>query len=198
MTTPSYEFLGLPQAQWAFINDFAGWISAVGTVAAVWVSLWLARREPVPSAKVSVAEVLIFGDGSRSGPMVSFTITNTGSLPLRVSSIGWEHGPRRKKRFAMQNPGQTLYDSPMPIELSHGQGANWFIEIDRDVMPGETWEEYFAKRAILPDVETSLKTLRGTFHTSVGKSFKAKPSTDLIKRLRAAAERLKAQGIGPA
>ena len=47
-------FLGLDKAQWELYNSFSNWVSAFATVAAVTVSLYLARKAGRPRAKTSV------------------------------------------------------------------------------------------------------------------------------------------------
>jgi len=52
-------FLGLSKDEWVLINSFGNWLSAIGTVAAVWVSLHLANRISTPKANVSVGHRII-------------------------------------------------------------------------------------------------------------------------------------------
>lgn len=186
MSEPS--LFGIGKTQWEFINSFGNWLSAVGTLAAVWVSLYLANRISTPKAKVTVGHRITVQLG-QSGPypeFVLFSIVNTGERILRINQIGWRVG-FRKKRFAVQ-----LYDekssSPLPIELSHGQEAHWLVPLNAD--KHEPWLTYFAKGMLLPNTRTSCATLRAQFFTSVGHVFVAKPEAVLIDKLRAACRAL--------
>jgi len=124
MSEPS--FLGIGKAGWELFNSFANWLSAIGTLGAVWVALHLANRVATPKATVSVGHRLIIQPGMK-GPypeFIVFRIVNSGERILRINQIGWKVGLFRK-RFAVQ-----LFDehrsSPLPVELAHGQEAQWF------------------------------------------------------------------------
>jgi len=181
MSEPS--FFGIDKAQWEFINSFGNWLSAIGTLAAVWVSLYLANRISTPKAKVTVGHRITVQLGL-PGPypeFVLFSIVNTGERIFHINQIGWRVRLWRK-RFAVQ-----LYDekssSPLPIELSHGQEAHWLVPLNAD--KDEPWLRYFAKGMLLPNTRTSCATLRAQFFTSVGHVFVAKPEAVLIDKLRA-------------
>src|SRR5687767_10569101 len=123
----AYEFLGLTGSQWAFINTFAPWLSALGTLCAVTVSLWLARRASTPRARAAVGIVYIFNTPMGTQELLSFSLVNRGDRPITVSSIGWEYGfvnwgPKciRKHRLVQMHGGNP-YDSKMPITLAHGE-----------------------------------------------------------------------------
>jgi len=182
MNEPS--LFGIGKAQWELINSFGSWLSAIGTLAAVWVSLSLAKRIATPKAKITVGHRITIHPGQK-GPypeFVLFSIVNSGERIIRVNQIGWRVGLWRK-RFAIQ-----LYDegssSPLPVELSHGQEARWLVPLNAD--KHEPWLQYFAKDMLLPNTRTSCATLRGQFFTSVGHVFVTKPETALLQKLRTA------------
>ena len=176
-------FLGIDKERWDFINSFSDWLSALATIAAVWVSLYLARKAWRPRATVSVGHRLVLIPGVKAPPdeIVMFRIVNTGDRPIRVTQIGWRTGLFRR-RYAVQ-----LYDrtqsSQLPIELSHGQEAHWAVPLNaRD----EPWVEYFANSMLSPYRWLSCATLRAQFFTSVGAVFMAKPESNLLDKLRKA------------
>jgi len=115
--------------------------------------------------------------------IIVFKIVNTGDRTIRVTNIGWSIG-LWKKRHALQ-----LFDehqsSPMPIELSHGQEAQWFVLLDARDKP---WLEYFANGMLKPNLWLSTKTIKAQFHTSVGEVFTTKPEPSLIKMLHEAGQ----------
>jgi hypothetical protein len=145
MTDPT--LFGIGKAEWELYNSFSNWLSALATLAAVLVSLHLARRAGIPRATVSVGHRLIITPGEKRKPpeVIVFRIVNTGDRTIRVTNIGWRVG-LHKRRHALQ-----LYDerqsSPMPIELAHGQEAQWTVPLD--IQP-EPWLESFTKRMLMP------------------------------------------------
>lgn len=182
------SLFGIDKSQWEIINGLANWLSAFGSIAAACVALYLANKSGKPSAAVRVGHrIIIAGDGS--GPpypeYVVFNIVNTGDRPIRVSQIGWRIGLFRK-RYAVQ-----LYDqhqsSRLPIELTHGQEASWFVPLQASEEP---WTEYFAKGMLMPDHKTSLLTIRAQVFTSVGHVFEVRPEKNLLDHLEKACQKL--------
>lgn len=182
-----YEFLGLPQSQWQFINTFADWVSALATAAAVWISLWLARRSTQPKARLTCAVVITIGNGYPRREYVSFSIVNTGDRPIRVTNIGWKLG-LLKKNFAIQLAGSERHlNSQLPVDITHGQTAQWLISTE-DVHDGETWVQDFSGKMIAGRwMWLNLQTLRAQAYTSTGHVFSTRPTTSLITVLRKAA-----------
>jgi len=185
MLEPS--LFGIGKAQWELVNSFANWLSAIGTLAAVCVSLYLANRLSTPKAKVSVGLRIILGAGAK-GPApeyVVFRVVNTGERPLRITQIGWKLG-LWKKRYAIQMYEASL-SSTLPVDLAHGQEAQWFIPTAAREVP---WPSYFAKGMLMPNYRSSCFTLRAQVFSSVGHVFKAKPEGPLLSKLREACEAL--------
>ena len=174
-------FLGIEKFQWDLINSFSNWVSAFATIAAVWVSLYLARKAWRPRASVSVGHRLVITTGVKAPPaeIVMFRVVNTGDRPIRVTQIGWRVGLFRR-RYAIQRYDETQ-SSVMPIELSHGQEAHWVVPLDCRDQP---WLEYFAEGMLSPHRRISCATLRAQFFTSVGYVFEAKPEDNLLQKLR--------------
>ncbi|MBG0881932.1 hypothetical protein H0X90_34595 [Burkholderia sp. 9775_39] len=81
----SINFLGLDKEHWDFINSFANWISAFGTVGAVVVSLWLAMRPERIALSVSAGIRVVIIPGVQVPPARYITISavNRGSEWLR-------------------------------------------------------------------------------------------------------------------
>lgn len=180
-------FLGITKSQWDFANSFSNWLSAIGTLAAVWTSLYLANRSTMQKARVSVGHRLMIQPGMK-GPIpefVVFSIVNTGERPMRVTHIGWKLG-LWEKRQAMQMFDDGI-SSKLPVDLAHGQEASWYVPLaDRE----EPWPIYFAKGLLMPHHRIALHTLRGQFFTSLGTRFIAKPEENLVSKLREACQEL--------
>ena len=174
---------GIGKADWELYNSFSNWLSAIGTLVAVIVSLYLARRSGKPRASVSVGHriVIMSGDKRKPPEIIVFRIVNTGDRTIRVTNIGWRIG-LWKKRHALQ-----LYDaaqsSPLPVDLAHGQEASWTVPLDAREEP---WLQYFSKKMLKPNLWLSCATIKAQFHTSVGEVFLARPEHSLIEMLREA------------
>jgi hypothetical protein len=184
-------FLNVPQHTWQFINTFAPWFSAIGTFCAVVVSLYLAFRKPRARARVSCGLRLIVQPGTK-GPFPEFLqirVVNLGDRSLRITGVGWKWG-LFKKRFAVQMTENPPVNSPLPVELDHGQEASWLVPMSaRD----EPWMTYFARGMLMPSWRVSLATLRVQAYSSVGVTFKARPESNLIDKLREACRDLSRQ-----
>ena len=176
---------GISKAQWDLLNGFANWFSAGGSFAAAAVALYIANRASKPTATVNVGHRISIGPGSTAPypEFVTFRIVNTGDRPIRITNIGWKIGVFRK-RHAVQ-----LYDvgmsSPLPIDLTHGQEASWYVPLAaRD----EPWLEYFAKGMLLPHYRSAIWSMRAQFHSSVGFVFETRLEDSLRQKLKEAAE----------
>lgn len=86
---------GIGKAEWELYNSFSNWLSAIGTLAAVIVSLYLARRSGRPRAKVSVGHRIVITPGDKREPpeVIVFRIVNTGdqrsASPISVGASGF-------------------------------------------------------------------------------------------------------------
>ena len=185
MSDPS--LLGIDKSTWDLFNGFANWFSAAGSFAAAAVALYIANRASKPTARLTVGHRISIGPGSvKPFPEYAvFRVVNTGDRPIRIVQIGWSiRWPRR--RAAVQMFQENL-SSSLPIDLSHGQEASWFVPLNaRD----EPWPEYFAKNMLGPHNRLSLWSLRAQAFSSVGFVFTAKPEEGLLSRLREACKRV--------
>jgi hypothetical protein len=176
-------------------KPLADWGTAVGTLTAVVVSLYISRRATAQRARVRAGHRIIIGTGS-SKPypeVIVFGIVNLGERPLRITHIGWKAGLFRK-RFALQRHDEPQ-SSPLPIELSHGQEAQWVVPLS---LREEPWMTYFARDMLMPHWRTSCFTLRARFFSSVGTVFSARPEPSLMTKLLEACDGLAKQGVARA
>jgi len=126
-------FLGLNKAHWDFINSFADWIAAFGTVSAVVVSLWLAARPDRLKLNVYAGiQVLIKPGSDHRSRYVVITATHTGRRVVKVSNLGWRYRRGRKLNrhylVQMTSQGDGL-SSPLPVMLEDGQGTMVFADV---------------------------------------------------------------------
>lgn len=168
-------------------NAVGTWLAGFATFSAVVVSLYLANRLATPKAKITVGHRIIVEPGNTEPPpeYVLFQIVNTGERLIRVTGIGWKVG-LWKKRHAIQM-FENLLSSPLPVELSHGQEAKWFVPLSAREEP---WLTYFAKGMLFPDCRSACFSLRAQVFISTGRVFEAKPESDLLSKLYAECKNL--------
>ena len=180
-------FLGIDKVTWDLFNGFANWLSAFATFAAAAVALYIANRSGRPSARLSVGHRISVGAGHKAPyPQYAvFRIVNTGDRPIRIVQIGWHiRWPRR--RAAVQLYEESM-SSRLPVDLSHGQEASWYVPLDAKEEP---WLKYFAKRLLMPSYRLSLWSLRAQAFSSVGFVFDCRPEDNLLSRLNGACREL--------
>lgn len=183
------SFLGFSKSEWDLINSFANWASAIGSFAAVLVSLHLANRIARPSAIVKLYHALVLGAGSEEPypEYVILSIVNSGERNFRVTHLGWRIG-FFWKREAIQMFEADI-SSSLPVDLCHGQEARWLVPTSSTE---RKWAEHFAQEFVMKNQSgwlasagafVSLLSLRAVFVTSLGNEFFARPQRDLLKLL---------------
>ncbi|MFZ5452098.1 MAG: hypothetical protein ACOZF2_09560 [Thermodesulfobacteriota bacterium] len=89
----------MSQDTWKFINTFAPWLAAIGTITTALVALYLARMDRNIRLEISVGHRLIVTPGL-SGPYPEFLfirVVNIGHREAQVINIGWKAGIFRKQ-----------------------------------------------------------------------------------------------------
>ena len=159
------------------------WVAGLGTIAAVIVALYLARRSEKVRLQVHVGlRQVILGDGSAFQRHVAISVTNRGERPVTINSVGWAVGKRKQRRVAIQ-PVSGPHTSQYPIELAHGKGANFMVSF----VETPNWPREFATGFVEDLSDKSLKTLLAQVHTSVGQTVEVHPENDLLEELKKAA-----------
>lgn len=126
---------------WEFINSFAQWPAALGTIAAVVVALHLARRDESIRLQVTCGIVTMLQEGGspdHGREFLSIRITNVGRRPATVNSVGWQTGwgkrrwpiKRLRRRSYFWIPPRNVYTQQLPTTLSDGQTANLISTVD--------------------------------------------------------------------
>lgn len=186
MANTIYEFLGLPQEQWQLINSFAEWFSAVGTVAAVIVSLYLARQDQRVRLRITATIGNIFGDPTVDVKVdhLWITVTNVGRRTAVLNSVAWRVGflPAKLSRFGRKYAIQN-FDLPnctrLPAKLEDGDSASFMIPLDR-------WLGYFAGDMFPRPHWLSLYFVTALAFASTGKAASVRVSGSLRKALKEA------------
>lgn len=164
---------------WEFINTFSPWLSAVGTLAAVLVSLYLAGRDKRIKLKVCAGYRLLVTQGlsSESSDYLAIQIVNIGHREAQITGIGWKVG-LFKKQYGVQTIMADGISSTMPVRIRDGEEANYFIPLEGDL----SWLNDFVNNFLQPNPESRLKYVKVQAFTSVGKKFETKIEKGLQRK----------------
>src|SRR4029078_4627353 len=113
---------------WQFINTFAPWLSAIGTISAVIVSLYFSTKSRRIDLKVDAVLNTIVPQGMPNRDYVTISVVNMGHRAATITNIGWRIGFFRKRHFVqvpgvlggqiqktsrkISNSDHSLYESP--------------------------------------------------------------------------------------
>ncbi len=177
MTEPAF----LPQT----LVDYAQIGSAIGTLAAVVISLFLANRRPSPLLKISCSrKVIVWHQQKGAAPeYLTFNAVNEGETPATIVNVAWRLSlPLRKKRWAIQDVTSSDYivrNPPLPHKLQHGESATFFIGLQGQY----DWTNNIRKSGFFNEGIRSRKDceyLRAVIFTSVGKPSICKPDNEVL------------------
>lgn len=163
--------------------------TAIGTVSAVIVSLYLARRDRKIRIDISAnitRQILLSNPPTPDeNEYLSFSITNVGFRDVTIQSVSWEFGIFRKKSFIQIFDFTDPYITKLPAKLKDGDTANLSIKVD-DLRKNE---DYF--RLIYSGVFKNLwfYWFRIKVYTSTGEEFYSRVN----KRVRDMFLRIKAE-----
>jgi hypothetical protein len=163
---------------WKFINSFAPWLSAIGSLSAVFLALYLSRQDKRVRLDVSVGHRLMITPG-QAGPhpeYLAIKIVNIGHREAQISNLTWKTGIF-KKSYAVQTTTRDLISSPMPHRIKDGEEASYFIELDSN----NDWINIFIKDFLPNFPSLRLWFIRFRVHTSIGKSFSTKLESSFKK-----------------
>ena len=107
---------------WLFINSFAPWLAALGTVAAVIVSLYLARRALRLDIRVFAQIVATFGMEPRE-ELFRIGVVNHGRKAVVSQLVWWPLGFGRRMHWIVLPPRNHL-STELPCELDFGEKAD--------------------------------------------------------------------------
>lgn len=164
---------------WKFINSFAPWFSALGTISAVVVSLCIA----LSNRKISIAissGVFEFGGGKES---LIIKITNTGLRTVVINNQGCiffqvgRFNKRKKIRIGSSYIDQNN-TSTFPWRLTEGEAAELVLNIQNE---DGNWLHNFKKNNL---ADLPISTLKIVACPNVSKPFKSKVDSTIIKELK--------------
>jgi hypothetical protein len=172
---------------WLFINTFADWFSAVGTIAAVITSLYLARAQERVKLRLYSGHRLLLATGRPDlrSEYVLVSVTNLGHRAVTITGIGWKSGIFRKK-YGVQTTSSDGLSSTIPIQIADGHEAKWFIPLRKEV----GWLSDFCQHFLLPSWRIRLFSLRVQVFTSIGRTFDVRVERGLRKIMAQECRRL--------
>ncbi len=164
------------------LNAVGTWVAGIGTLAAVVVALYLARRgEKLRLNAHAGLRDVVAGDGTPVETHLSIGVTNLGDRPVTINSVGWAIGKRKNLRMCVQ-PVSAKFTSDVPVELSHGKNANFMVSFK--TMPN--WPREFAREFVRDVSDKNLKTLVVLIGTSVGETIHVRPEGGLLYAIKRA------------
>ncbi|NLY44633.1 MAG: hypothetical protein GX053_01370 [Tissierella sp.] len=115
------------------LGNIADWLSAIGTLSAVIVALYLANREHKPRAKVTAKySHIVYDTGIERVPYaICVDIANIGSMPIYLKECTFKVGKNQRMIF---NRGDHNVDKLLSIgemyshELSYEPIREYFIQ----------------------------------------------------------------------
>ena len=155
-----------------FINTFAPWLSAIGTLAAVVVSLYLASQGKRVKLNITVGHRLMVtpGQGRPYPEYILISIINIGHKEVQITNIGWKVGFFKKQRqHAIQVIEQDGLSSPLPVWLKYGEQANYYIPLSDK----REWLEGFIKDFYKCHLKSRVKHTKIWVSTSLGKTLES-------------------------
>ena len=161
---------------WECVNSFSNWLSAVGTIAAAAVALWLSVRD----RRVNVNAQLDLGLVPGRTPQVLdqqvfiLAFTNEGPRTVTVTNHAWRLPFVRGVIFMFPNMDTPVAHlcSTLPLELTDGKAGHTFYPIDHFRTLDDPEKVFFPKsrwRAWL-----RIWFFRLYIHTSIGKSIRVR------------------------
>lgn len=165
---------------WQFVNSFAPWFSALGTISAVIVALYLARRDKQIRLHIAAGHRVILSQGQEGPPpqYLAIRITNIGYRDVLITGIGWRIG-LFKKSYAVQTIPRDGISSALPIRMQDGDEACYYLPLFSDT----EWLKQFIQKMLFPSLQWNLNFTYVQVFTSVGKVFEAPIECGLKKRI---------------
>ncbi len=147
-------------------------MSAIGTLAAVVVSLYLARQGHKVKLNINAGHRVMATPGIK-GPYPEYlviNIINIGHRDVQITNMGWKVGLFKKQRqHAIQMKEQDGMSSPLPIWLRYGEKANYFIPLGDK----REWLEGFIKDFYMHHAKSKVKYTKICIFTSLGRTFES-------------------------
>jgi hypothetical protein len=163
------------------------WLTAAGTIGAVWTALYLANRDNSVRVQVHATIGLMLGGSNPPTSAAAATryvwinATNIGRRTAYLTNIGWRSGALRQGlpwigylHFAqLYRPGSG---PQLPIKLEDGQAASWFLPLNE-------WMQDNAALMSNPPAWVHLRTTYLQVFTSAGAPLTVKINRSLSDKI---------------
>ena len=168
--------------QWLDIG--AQYLTAVGTVGAVIVALYLSRKDR--REKISVSAAIHYSVGpeqtlAESTRLYGLTATNVGFATVTVQNLCWRVGVLRKKVLYVDTWGLEWPTESPPKTLRRGDWLTVRLPQEQFIGGLTLLLEEVSKH---PFPTLAFRSLRAGVETSTKKRFFARPNWDVVKILR--------------
>ena len=116
------------EINWGSVAD---WVSGVGSLSAVVTALYLSKAAQRVKLHGLCGHRVVVERGQENKELISVFVTNTGTRPTVIKSIGLRFGLFRK-RYGILKLQKDEYMDPMPRPLGDGEQAHWGIPLDKE------------------------------------------------------------------
>ena len=164
--------------KWKFINTFAPWLSAIGTLLAVGMSLYISYSTRKIALNIT-SGVYVFNEGGVDEEYLTIYVTNTGYRTVFLNSfacISFQVGLFKKTTIGI---GHKYIDSHkssnFPCKLGENETASLSVKIKNNNI---NWFKNFKDKHFKKHL---LSTLRIIVYPNAGKPFKVKPDKTIMK-----------------
>lgn len=161
--------------QWVQVaNAAGGWLAAAGTIAAVWVALYLARRGEKVRLNVKAIRAKSFeGMGGNVADCFFLSATNIGPRTVTIKGWSWCVGNgKRQLSVWSKRPMQ-------PRTIAYGEMATF----DVDLQDFDYWKQT-AEGLVKHCKVKSLKKVRVEVYTTAGSAVRVVPDQHVLDILR--------------
>ena len=170
---------------WDCINSFSNWISAVGTVAATSLALWLSIRDRRINLFAKLSVGLVPGANPRVLDQQVFAIefTNQGPRTVIVTNHAWRLPFVKGVIYMFPNVDTSVSHlcSKLPLELTDGKVGHTFYAIDHFTKLDEPGAMFFHTNRFIAWVRINF--VRLYINTSVGKKVRVRVHRDVRREL---------------
>lgn len=164
---------------WEFINSFAPWLSGVGTLLVVIVSLYLARRDRQIRLEIRATIMKVYGIFETDIDVVSITITNLGFRTAAITGVWWSIGLLRKHPCFQVFPQYDEYHNAVRPKITDGEQVEYIIKLSDFDKNLDIFGEILSKLFL----RFSIWTMKIVVFTTTGKYFKSRLSKPLRRHL---------------
>lgn len=158
-------------------NSFAPWLSGIGSLSAVVVTLWLLRREKFVRLLVETG----YGTTFFGNPAVIVTVTNIGVRKATIKDIYIKAGAFRPVADVLL-PDQLQSSPKLPESLDDGEFTQISVEMEataiqlKQLFRNASWWNGGMAQSIF------LRTVKLGIRTSTGKTFEARLNHDGVEQ----------------